>query len=65
MKTTGRARELALTARTFSGAEALQMGLVTHVFPDEAALQVGDAGCAHAKFQHVAVVQHRTMLSSY
>ena len=36
---TGRARELALTARTFGGAEALQMGLVTHVFSDEAALQ--------------------------
>ena len=36
---TGRARELALTARTFGSAEALQMGLVTHVFPDEAALQ--------------------------
>jgi enoyl-CoA hydratase/carnithine racemase len=33
----GRARELALTCRTFSGAEALQMGLVSACFDDAAA----------------------------
>lgn len=43
---TGRARELALTARMFKAQEAKDMGLVTEIFPDMAALQAAAARTA-------------------
>ena len=42
----GRARELALTARVFKAQEAKDMGLVTEVFPDAAALHAAAATTA-------------------
>lgn len=44
----GRARELALTARVFRAQEAKAIGLVTEVFPDMAALQAAAAEAAAA-----------------